>query len=230
MNEPDMFTATIQIGGALVLCYCALMIGRAIAARIAGDKYEAVLGMALISISVAALPNRRGESSNENEMETDNTTTQDNTGKHGETLLETPQVMSAHGLVSSPVIVKITDEEEQELLQVRHEALDLLARCVKYYQDNETVDDGTIPRYDEIKMKSSYRGAICKNLEYSGWVSIIKNQRTFVVPEIGTCATLRRSIIDNRRRVYPVGYAERQKELRDSAVLGLPETKTHDYQ
>jgi hypothetical protein len=79
------------------------------------------------------------------------------------------------------------------------------------------------PRYDKIAMKAETRGAIVDALEYSEVVSKMPNKRTFVVPEIGTCAALMRLIVENRKRVYPVGYCERQKELLDGAINALPE-------
>jgi hypothetical protein len=118
----------------------------------------------------------------------------------------------------------MTPAERAELLATRHEAIGLLAKCSDYYKANPP-DTGIIPRYTEIGMNAEARGLIVDNLVYSGCVSVIKNKRTFVVPEIGTCAALLRLIVSNQRRIYPVGYNERRQERLDNAVAILPERR-----
>lgn len=225
----DTFTDALMVGGAFVLCYCLLMIGRAIAARIAGDKYEVVLGMSLITITVPALPRLRGESSNESTPETGNTETLENTGNTGETLPAMAEYMAVSDMGAQKLLPRMTADELMELRRCRHMAMELLARCLKYYESVGEKDTGIIPRYDKIGMKAEYRGQIVDMLEYSEVVSKIANKKTFVVPEIGTCAALMDLIRLNRKKVYPVGYCERAQALEQSAVNALEATSTHGY-
>lgn len=225
VSEPgDTFTATLQAGGALVLCYCALMIGRAIAARIAGDHAEEVLGMSLISITLPALPRRRSDTVDEKQAETGNTTTPENTKEQP----ETPDFMAVSNIGAKSIVPSMTREEHEELIRVRHEAIGLLNKCVTYYQDNSLTDDGTIPRYDKIKMNADDRGKIVDNLWYSTYIVKTKN-KTYTDPAYhASCQSLMRAIISGKAKVYPLGYSERKQELMDSAVMALPANERHD--
>lgn len=222
--EPgDTFTQALQVGGALVLCYCGLMIGRAVAARIAGDNADAVLGMALISISIP-LPRREKETVDEKQAETDNTITAENTGEQP----KTPDFMAVSNIGAKSIVPSMTREEHEELIRVRHEAIGLLNKCVMYYQSARLPDDGTIPRYDKLKMNADDRGKIVDNLWYSTYIVKTKN-KTYTDPAyFATCQSLMRAIIANKAKVYPMGYSERKQELIDSAVMALPENQ-HEH-
>jgi len=212
--SPDVAALAVVVVG----LYVVLMLGRALAARIAGDHAELVLSPSLISIYVPLL--QRGAGGNEgNSSSTDNSATPDSAELQQDTGPDT-LALTANG-VTIPV-TRMTGKERDELQAARHEAIGLLQRCVSFYKESGMVDDGTIPRFDLLKMSSDGRGAIVRSLEYSGWVSVVKNSRTFVIPEINSCALLMSSIVSNQRRVYPVGYAERKQELLDAAVQGLP--------
>jgi hypothetical protein len=223
METPLLFF--VEVGKYLIVGYVIALLGRAVAARIAGPQAGLVLGTALISISIPLPRHSKGDPESENDAETENTETLGNTGNSSVSLPETPEIVSLSSKGDTWPALRMTPEERDELLRTRHEAIALLDRCVKFYRETGKADDGTIPRYNDINMQAELRGAIVNTLVYSGFVSVIKNKRTFVVPEIGTCAGLMYLLINNKRRVYPVGYAERNKELLDSAVSALPEVK-----
>ena len=221
MNPLDFF---FQFAAAFVISLIALTLGRALAARIAGPNAGLVLSGPIISINIA-LPHRREvEEDQEDDGETGNTET-------GETLGNTPgntsvspvsTVFEANDMGERKLLPRMTSDERNELLACRNSALILLSRCVDYYKVKQEQDIGVIPRYDKIGTKAEYRGQIVDTLEYSGFVSKTKN-KTFVVPEIGTCTALFELIRSNQRRVYPIGYAERKQAILDSAVNALPE-------
>lgn len=213
----------------VVGAYLVLLLGRAMAARLAGPQNaEMVLNFVPFPFSILtdllnALPrSRQMDDDQSNEPETVNTETLGNAGNTVGNTAE-PQFMTVTDLGMQKIVPRMTREEHAELLNARHDAIVMLDRCVKYYRDSQSEDDGTIPRYDKISMKAEHRGAIVDMLVYSGAVSKIPNKRTFVIPEIGTCAMLMKLIIDSRLRVYPVGYAERKQALLDSAVQAIPE-------
>jgi hypothetical protein len=213
----DLATA----GAVLLAGYILLMVGRAVAARIAGEHAELVLSPSLVSIYVP-LPQRGAVGNEGNGVNTDNTATAGNTEIQPDTGSDMLS-LSANG--DTWPVLRMSAAERDELQKVRHESIALLQRCVTYYADGHLTDDGTIPRFDLLKMSSKSRGEIVSNLEYSGVVSVVKNSRTFVIPEISTCALLMASLVSNQRRVYPVGYAERKQELLDAAVNALPEVQ-----
>ena len=220
---------TVQLIFAIIGAYLVLLLGRAMAARLAGPQNaEMVLNFvpfpfSILTDLISALPHaQQMDNDDENEPETGNRETLGNTGNTaGNTPAQEFMSISYNG--EQHLAPRMTREEHAELLGARHDAIVLLDRCVKYYREANLADDGTIPRYDKINMKAEYRGAVVDMLEYSGAVSKIPNKRTFVVPEIGTCALLMQMIINNRLRVYPVGYAERKQAILDSAVQSLPE-------
>ena len=220
----DPFEFTFRAGAALVLLYILVMVGRAVAARIAGTNAGLVLGASLLTISLPTFPSRGGADDHELEGETGNRETLGNTGNGTVSLPETAELMQVSELGKPYLTTRMTGAERAELMTTRHEAIALLDRCCRFYKESGKPDDGTIPRFDVLKMSAEDRGAIVKNLEYSEAVSIIKNKRTFVAPEVASsCAALMQLIVSNRKRIYPVGYCERQKELLDSAVNALPE-------
>lgn len=226
MNPLDFF---FQFAAAFVAAIIALTLGRAIAARIAGPHADALLNTPIIPISLSlniALPHRREvEEDHGNDMETGNTETAGNTGEtqgnSAVSLPQTSQTFEANDLGTHKTLPVMSREELSELRACHNDALTLLARCMDYYKAQNETDFGIIPRYDKIRMKAEYRGQIVDMLEYSGVVSKTKN-KTFVVPEIGTCTALFNLIHTDKRRIYPVGYAERKQAVLDSAVNALP--------
>lgn len=224
---------TIQFLVVIIASYLALLMGRAIAARIAGqNNAEMVLNFvpfpfSILTDLVSALPHsRQMDDDQESDEETGNTETPENSGN---TLGNTAgnsvsqEFMSLNYNGGQHLAPRMTREEHAELVGVRHDAIALLDRCVKYYHDTQTVDDGTIPRYDKISMKAEHRGTIVDNLWYSTYVVKTKN-RTYTDPQyFTTCAALMQAIINNRVRVLPMGYAERKQDILDSAVQILPE-------
>jgi hypothetical protein len=225
----DIFMDAVQLGGAMALCYSVLMIGRGIASRIAGDNASLVLGMSLVSISFATpLPRLREENNQAESNETENAETPENSGNT--TVSTVSEYMAVSDAGTRSMVKRMTAEERQELLLTRNNAIGLLAHCIDYYKSGNKIDDGRIPRYNHIKMGAKQRQEICRTLEYSGLLSIVQGDKTIVVPEhegvrIGTCEALMKLIIANQKRVYPVGYCERGKDLLDSAVMGLPEVE-----
>jgi hypothetical protein len=218
----DIFWDAVQIGAAVSTSLSLLFIGRGIAARIAGPNAAAVLGMALVSVSFGSpLPRRRVETDQAESNETDNGETVGNGGNATVSTVSDYMMVSDNGAQS--LVKRMTAAERSELLLTRNNAIGLLAHCVDYYKANSKIDDGRIPRYNHIKMGAKQRQDICATLEYSGVLSIFPGDKTIVVPEVGTCEALMRLIIEGKKRIYPVGYCERAKELMDSAVMGLPE-------
>lgn len=219
------FNYVVYIVGILAGYQVIVMLGRAISARIAGPYAQAVSGP-LISISIP-LPRHSSDDDQSDEMETGNTETLGNTENACVSQCDEPVSMAFSDMGERKALPVMTHEERSELLKCRNDALILLSRCIDYNKATSTPDFGVIPRYDKIKMKAEYRGAAVDILEYSGMVSKTKN-KTFVVPEIGTCEALFNLIRRNERRVYPVGYAERKQAILDSAVAALPHTKSGD--
>lgn len=231
------FVLAVMAGA--VVCYNSLLLGRAIAARIAGDNAYLALSAPLFAI-VAPLPHRKGDDNDENNMETGNTATRETLGNSvGNTDLTTVsavpmmQVTSAGRVSIVPSLSKAEIDamraERDELDALRHDAIGLLDRCIKYYKDNGKTDEGTIPRYDKIGMKSENRGVIVNALWYSGLVNKTQN-RTWVNEESlaglgysATCAALLHVIAYKRVKVFPVGYNERKHKTLDSAFDALPE-------
>ena len=217
----ESYNDLLRWGGTLVLLIVGLKIGLAFAARVAGDHAQLVLGMALVSVRFPTPP-RWMLAQGDETGETDNRETPENTEETPGNSDDEPSLLAMTAGGNTTLTTRMTRAEHDELLACRHAAITLLDRCVKYYLENGVTDDGTIPRYDKIAMKSELRGGICDSLEYSGLVSKIPNKRTFVIPEIGSCAALMALIVANRKRVYPVGYTERQADLLAAAVQALP--------
>lgn len=221
---PDVLMRYAPCGVVLLAMLLAWFLVRAIASRIAGDEGRAKIALAnpgfTVYLPTALLPAPRYDDE-ENETETGNTATLGNSGNTGETVQdEVFPVNSSAG--THPVLVQ-TREEYQELMTVRHEAIGLLNRCLNYYAESNTVDDGTIPRYDKLKMKAEDRGQIVDNLWYSTYVVKTKN-RTYTDPQyFGTCAALMQAIISNRAKVLPLNYAERRQERLNQAISQLPQ-------
>jgi hypothetical protein len=141
----DPFETTFRVGAALVGLYVLIMVGRAIAARIAGTHAPLVLGVSLLTISLPPLPNRAGADDHELEGETGNRETLENAGNGSVSQPDTVELMQISEVGTPYLTTRMTGAERAELLQVRHEAIILLDRCVKYYRENNKTDDGTIP-------------------------------------------------------------------------------------
>lgn len=212
----------------LILGYILIRVGRTIARWF--EKHLEVNGVTYVLTADGPTPLllKAGDDQQDPVLETGNTETPGNTGN-----TESGSVSNAEESEFLPVtnqghpssVLRMTQDERDELLQTRHEAIGLLAKCVDYYRANQRTDLGQLPRYDDIGMNAEQRGYIVDNLEYSGCVSKRKNKPTLVVPEIGTCAELMRLIVQNKKRVYPVGYHERRQARLDSAVMALPEAR-----
>lgn len=218
-----------------VVLFALMLIGyvvRAIAARIAGDEGRAKMALANPSLTLyfptALLPAPRYDD-DENETETGNTATPENSENNGETGGETPDLMTLGYAGEQRLAPRMSREEYHELLNIRQEAIALLDRCVKYYRDNQSSDDGTIPRYDKIHMKSEDRGRIVDNIWYSGYVIKSPNRTAIDPAYYTTCAALMKAIIDKQARIYPLGYLERKQQRLDDAVAALPANKREQY-
>lgn len=219
MSDPFEFIKQIVIYG--VGAAIALMIAQAIAARIAGPN--AIPTSPLIAISIALPPRRKIETDREDEQETGNRETEETLGNIPVSHALAPELMTVSDLGQQKLLPIMTHDERIELLTCRNDALILLSRCIDYYKATPAEQDfGVVPRYNKIRMKAEYRGQIVDSLEYSGIVSKLPN-KTLIIPEIGTCAAAFELIKSNRKRIYPVGYAERKQQIMDSAVHALPE-------
>jgi hypothetical protein len=205
----------------VVIAYALILITRAVAARIAGPNAPLVLNMPLI-----ALPHWQSLGTiDESDEETDNTETAGNTENTTVSTIPAVEYMMTGGLVEHNLIKKITPDEARELREARSNAMGLLSLCCDFYAKANTPDIGIIPRYNKIGIGAQQRQAIIDTLEYSGLVSVMRNSKTIVVPEIKTCAALLKLIRDNRKRVYPLDFCERGQKLLDSAVAALPENE-----
>lgn len=225
---PDVLMRYAPCGGVMLVMLLAWFVGRAIASRIAGDEGRAKIALAnpgfTIYLPTALLPAPRDEDQII-DSETGNTATPENSGNSEETGGETAQerVFPVNSSAGTHQVLAISRDEYQELMTVRHEAIGLLNRCVNYYRESNTVDDGTIPRYDRIRMKAEDRGQIVDNLWYSTYVVKTKN-RTYTDPQyFPTCAALMQAIISNRAKVYPLNYAERKQARLENAISQLPQ-------
>lgn len=208
--------------------YLLLLLGRAVAARIAGPHAELVLGTSLITISIPPLPRRSDDDGEEDDEETGNRETLETPGNTRETAGETPDLTVAYA-GEQHLVPRMSREEYHELVNVRLQAIGLLDRCVKYYRDNQIADDGIIPRYDKIHMKAEDRGKTVDDLWESGYIIKNPNKTSTDPAYFPTCASLMQAIIDKRARVYPMGYLERKRQIRDSAVMALPEAAHDNY-
>lgn len=245
----------IELGKWFIAAYLVLLLGRAIAARIAGDHAESVLDASLITIPITvtlALPHRQsGESNQENARKTENTETPENTGNTAVSTVSEYMTVTDNGI--SRLVKRMTPEEHQEFTKVRNDALDLLRLSIEYHQIMGEPDDGLIPHYMAFKNKTKTkgkmamnigigaqtRGKIVRDMEYSGLVSVIDRKSTRVVPIkdpdsdhpilIGSCTELAKLITRGRVWVYPDGYNERNQLLTDSAVQALPELERNDH-
>lgn len=232
--EPIQFV--IELGKWLIAGYLLILLGRAVAARIAGDHADSVLDSSLITIPITvtlALPHRNQKDNDQkNDGETGNRETPDDTGNSGETPGETPDdtgLMTLGYAGEQHLAPRMSRQEHHELIAARNDAIGLLDRCVAYYRENQVADNGVIPRYDKIHMKPELRGAIVDSLWYSQWVVKSPNKTSVDPAYFPTCKDLMQAIIDKRARVYPMGYLERKKQLLDSAVQGLPELERDDH-
>jgi len=227
MDDPIVRAIVLIVGSYLVL-----LMGRALAARIAGDNADLALNFvpfpfSILTDLVNALPYQRRESDDRIiDGETGNTETLDNTEQHGETLLETQMLMQVTDTSGQRLVPRITDEEWDRFEIARRNAIVLLNRCVLYYRDHpEEKDDGKIPRYNKLGMKSENRGSAVDDLWESGFCSK-GNSGTYIFPEVArSCAELYQHIVkrDPKYRVFPYGYERQHKDVLDSAVQALPE-------
>lgn len=223
----DPFDFVIRLVALFVGVYIVVLMGRAIAARIAGNHAPLVLGTALINISLP-LPRRYSDEDDENDMETGNTETLKTSGNSGETAGETPEMVTMNYSGEQHLVPRLSREEYHELISVRVRAIDLLDRCVKYYRDNQAADSGVIPRYNKIGMKATDRQAAVDNLWYSQYVVKAPNETKVDPAYFATCKELMQAIIDKRARVFPLGYLEQQEKKRMDIVANLPESKRDD--
>lgn len=214
----------VQILAVGVGAYSALLLARAIAARIAGQNAPLVLGGPLISISIP-LPRRSTDDDDEDDGETGNRETAETPGNSRETAGETPDLVSLGYAGEQHLVPRMSREEYHELVAVRQQAIGLLDRCVTYYRENQMADDGVIPRYDKIHMKSEDRGKIVDNLWESGYIIKNPNKTSTDPAYFPTCSSLLQAIIDKRARVYPMGYLDRKRQRLDDAIAALPEHK-----
>lgn len=223
---PDILMRYAPCGVVLVLLFLALYLGRAIAARIAGDSDRAELALSnsilTVNFPFPLLP-APSHVIDGNSGETGNRETAETAGNSTVSGSDQPSPVPFNDLGEAKMLTPMTREEYQEFRDVRTGALELLARCAQYYQREQKPDNGIIPRFDKLGMQAERRGEIVASLEYSGLVSVINASKTFVVPEIGTCAALMKMIARDQRRVYPSGYAERRQQRLDDAVGALPE-------
>ena len=211
------------------IVYVVILIGRAGAARIAGDgdrAYHALALMPPITIFQLASPTAPPENEDhlENARETGNTKTVEN--GHGNTENSDFELIPYSDRGKDKPLLIMTPDERAELMTVRHEAIGLLSKCVEYYKHTGELDTGVIKRYNDLGMNSEKRGLIVDNLVYSGIASVINNKRSFIVPEIGTCTVALDLIVTNLRRVYPVGYHDRKQQRLEQAVQLLPQRGT----
>lgn len=218
----------VELGKWFVIAYLIILLGRAVAARIAGNNAQLVLGSSLITISLPALPRRSSDDDQESDEETGNTETPEYAGNTEETAGETPYFDRFNDLGEQRLVPKMSRDEYHEFVAVRVRAIDLLQRCVKYYADNQMSDNGIIPRYDKIGMKSQNRQDAVNDLWYSQYIVKAPNVTSVDPAYYPTCGTLMQAIIDKQARVYPLGYLERKKALRDAAFNALPENDRND--
>lgn len=237
----------VELGKWFVIAYLVILLGRAVAARIAGNNAQLVLGSSLMTINIHLpeflqhmfpLPRRSSDDDQESDEETGNTETPGNTGNT--TVSAVSEYMTVNDSSGSRLVKRMTKDEFDEFVDVRNDALDLLRLCIEYHRLMHEPDDGLIPHYSAFKKRAEMntgigadtRGKIVKNLEYSGLVSVIDRKSTRVVPAIdidsghpiiiGSCSELVKLITRGRVWVYPDGYNERKQALLDSAVAALP--------
>lgn len=207
--------------------YSALLMVRAIAARVAGNNAPLVLGGPLISINFP-LPRRENENDQDDAGETGNTETANHTGNSVETPPETSDLMTVGYQGEQHLVPRMSREEYHRLLDVRFRAIGLLEHCVKYYKDNQAADTGVIPRYDSIGMNAKNRQDAVNDLWYSSFVVKSPNQTSVDPMYFTSCGALLQAIIDKRVRVVPFNYLEDKQKLLDEAVAALPHTKSGD--
>lgn len=232
--DPIQFVIELMKWG--IAAYLVLLLGRAVAARIAGEHAESVLDSSLITIPITvtlALPHHN-QKDNDQELaeETGNRETPDNTGNSGETPGETPDdagLMTLGYAGEQHLAPRMSRQEHHELIKARNEAIGLLDRCVKYYREKQKTDDGVIPRHDKIHMQPELRGTIVDSLWYSQWVVKAPNKTSVDPAYFPTCNDLMLAIRDGRARVYPMGYLERKQAMLNEAVQALPELERNDH-
>ncbi len=227
MDDPVVRAIVLIVGSYLIL-----LMGRALAARIAGDNADLALNFvpfpfSILTDLVSALPfQRRSDSDREFVEETGNTATRENTRQHEETLPETQTMMQVTDTHGQRLVQRMTDEEWDRFEVARRNAIVLLNKCILYYRDHpDEKDDGQIPRYNKLGMKSENRGAAVDDLWESGFCSK-GNSGTYIFPEVSrSCAELYQHIVkrDPKYRVYPYGYERQHAQALDDAVQALPE-------
>jgi hypothetical protein len=222
MNDPiDLFVRATAV---LIGAYLVLLLGRALAARIAGDHADLVLSFALISFSLP-LPLRSSEDDQKNDAETDNTTTPGNTGKHAETPPEMQTMMKVTD-VSGQRLVPEWDTQQWESFEIaRRNAIVLLNKCILYYQEHpKEKDTGQIPHYKKLGMNAGNRGGAVNDLWESGFCSKGPSG-SYIHPEVArSCSELYQHIVkrDPKYRVYPYGYERQKNDTLDNAVNAIP--------
>lgn len=219
----DIFGDAVQLGAAMAASYSMLMIGRGIAARIAGQNAAAVLGMALVSVSFGSpLPRRRGDEDNDEIAES---TRYAGAPEYAEVRQSTPELMQVNEAAGSYLTPRISDEEKAGIETARRNAIVLLTKCINYYKEHPAeIDNGIIPPHSDLHMGSDNRREAVNALWESGMVTK-GNKGTFINSDVAaSCAELFQHIKDRdpKYRVYPLGYFDNKKELLDSAVMDLP--------
>lgn len=221
---PDLLMRYAPCGVILLAGALIWYLVRAIAARIAGDEGRARTALMPPSITVIwptpLLPAPRDDD-DDDEGETGNTDTEGNSGNSEGNSGET--VFPVNDRAGSHPVLNMTREEYHEIVDLRRKSIDLLARCVDYYRENNAVDDGTIPRHDKIHMQPENRGAIVDGLWYSSYVIKTKN-KTLVDPHrYPTCAALLEAIKSGHAKVYPLNYFESKQARLENAISTLPQ-------
>jgi hypothetical protein len=225
----DFFTATVQIGGAVVALYFLLLMGRALSARAAGPHAELVLNQPLLTMLIPLPHWRKRDDVEESELDTGYTNTPEYAKVRESTPESTQEMLVVNDIGKPALLPRLTDEEAISLEEARRNAIVLLNKCVQYYQSDAAklageLDTGQIPRHDVIHMGSKQRKQIVDDLWESGFCSK-GNTGTYILSEVSaSCGELLQHIIkrDPKYRVYPLGYSRRKKSIMDDAVNALP--------